>query len=76
MKKPFAVVMAAMMVAGMMAGCSSKPQETTAAATETETIAAETTAAETEAESKAAANADLGDPEHSGCGSSKLKERI
>ena len=61
MKKPLAVVMAAMMVAGMMAGCSSKPQETTAAATETETIAAETTAAETEAESKAAANADLGD---------------
>lgn len=61
MKKPFAVVMAAMMVAGVMAGCSSKPQETTAAATETETIAAETTAAETEAESKAAANADLGD---------------
>ena len=61
MKKPFAVVMAAMMVAGMMAGCSSKPQETTAAATETETIAAETTAAETEAESKAEANADLGD---------------
>ena len=61
MKKPFAVVMAAMMVAGMMAGCSSKPQETTAAATETETIAAETTAAETEAERKAAANADLGE---------------
>ena len=61
MKTPFAVVMAAMMVAGMMAGCSSKPQETTAAATETETIAAETTAAETEAESKAAANADLGE---------------
>lgn len=61
MKKPFAVVMAAMMAAGMMAGCSSKPQETTAAATETETIAAETTAAETEAESKAAANADLGE---------------
>ena len=59
MKKPFAVVMAAMMVAGMMAGCSSKPQETTAAATETETIAAETTAAETEAESKA--EADLGE---------------
>ena len=53
--------MAAMMVAGMMAGCSSKPQETTAAATETETIAAETTAAETEAESKAEAKADLGE---------------
>ena len=61
MKKPFAVVMAAMMVAGMMAGCSSKPQETTAAASETETIAAETTAAETEAESKAEAKADLGE---------------
>ena len=61
MKKPFAVVMAAMMVAGMMAGCSSKPQETTAAATETETIAAETTAAETEAESEAEAKADLGE---------------
>ena len=61
MKKPFAVVMASMMVAGMMAGCSSKPQETTAAATETETIAAETTAAETEAESKAEAKADLGE---------------
>ncbi len=39
----------------------SKPQETTAAATETETIAAETTAAETEAESKAEAKADLGE---------------
>ena len=61
MKKPFAVVMAAMMAAGMMTGCSSKPQETTAAATETETIAAETTAAETEAESKAEAKADLGE---------------
>ena len=61
MKKPFAVVMAAMMVAGIMAGCSSKPQETTAAATETETIAAETTAAETEAERKAEAKADLGE---------------
>ena len=61
MKKPFTVVMAAMMVAGIMAGCSSKPQETTAAATETETIAAETTAAETEAESKAEAKADLGE---------------
>ena len=61
MKKQICLVMAAMMVAGMMAGCSSKPQETTAAATETETIAAETTAAETEAESKAEAKADLGE---------------
>ena len=63
MKKPFAVVMAAMMVAGMMAGCSSKPQETTAAATETETIAEETTGAETEAETETEgeAKADLGE---------------
>ena len=61
MKKSFAVVMAALMAAGMMAGCSSKPQETTAAATEAETTAAETTAAETEAESKEEAKADLGE---------------
>ena len=61
MKKSFAVVMAAMMAAGMMTGCSSKPQETTAAATEAETTAAETTAAETEAESKEEAKADLGE---------------
>ena len=46
-----------------MAGCSSKPQETTAAATETETTVAETTEAETEAESENAgeAKADLGE---------------
>ena len=61
MKKPFAVVMAAMMAAGIMTGCSSKPQETTAAATEAETTAEETTAAETEAESKEEAKADLGE---------------
>ena len=61
MKKSFAVVMAALMAAGMMAGCSSKPQETTAAATEAETTEAETTAAETEAESKEEAKADLGE---------------
>ena len=61
MKKSFAVVMAAMMATGMMAGCSSKPQETTAAATEAETTAEETTAAETEAESKEEAKADLGE---------------
>ena len=61
MKKPFAVVMVAMMAAGMMAGCSSKPQETTAATTEAETTAEETTAAETEAESKEEAKADLGE---------------
>lgn len=61
MKKPFGVVVAAMMAAGMMAGCSSRPQETTAAATEAETTAEETTAAETEAESKEEAKADLGE---------------
>lgn len=61
MKKSFAVVMAAMMAAGMMTGCSSKPQETTAAATEAETTAEETIAAETEAESKEEEKADLGE---------------
>ena len=61
MRKQFTVVMAAMMAAGMMTGCSSKPQETTAAATEAETTAEETTAAETEAESKEEAKADLGE---------------
>lgn len=61
MKKQLTVVMAAMMAVGMMAGCSSKPQETTAAATEVETTAEETTAAETEAESKEEAKADLGE---------------
>ena len=61
MKKQLTVVMAAMMAVGMMAGCSSKPQEPTAAATEAETTAEETTAAETEAESKEEAKADLGE---------------
>lgn len=61
MKKQLTVVMAAMMAVGMMAGCSSKPQGTTAAATEAETTAEETTAAETEAESKEEAKADLGE---------------
>lgn len=61
MKKQLTVVMAAMMAVGMMAGCSSKPQETTAATTEAETTAEETTAAETEAESKEEAKADLGE---------------
>ena len=61
MKKRFAVVMAAMMAEGMMAGCSSKPQETTAAATEAETTAEETIAAEIEAESKEEEKADLGE---------------
>ena len=61
MKKQFTVVMAAMMAAGMMTGCSSKPQETTAAATEAETTAEETTTAETEADVKDEAKADLGE---------------
>ena len=45
----------------MMTGCSSKPQETTAAATEAETTAEETTTAETEADVKDEAKADLGE---------------
>ncbi len=61
MRKQFTVVMAAMMAAGMMTGCSSKPQETTAAATEAETTAEETTTAETEADVKDEAKADLGE---------------
>ena len=44
-----------------MTGCSSKPQETTAAATEAETTAEETTTAETEADVKDEAKADLGE---------------
>ena len=74
MKKPFAVVMAAMMVAGMMAGCSSKPQETTAAATETETIGNHCSRDRGREQSRG-----KGRPwraEYSGCGGSKLKERI
>jgi len=61
MRKQFTVVMAAMMAAGMMTGCSSKPQGTTAAATEAETTAEETTTAETEADVKDEAKADLGE---------------
>lgn len=61
MRKQFTVVMEAMMAAGMMTGCSSKPQETTAAATEAETTAEETTTAETEADVKDEAKADLGE---------------
>ena len=61
MRKQYTVVMAAMMAAGMMTGCSSKPQETTAAATEAETTAEETTTAETEADVKDEAKADLGE---------------
>ena len=60
-KKLFAAAMAGTMVLSLAACGGSKPAETTAAATETETIAAETTAAETEAESKAEAKADLGE---------------
>ena len=52
MKKPFAVVMAAMMAAGMLAGCDRSAKETTeAATTAAETTAEETTAKETTAAS-------------------------
>lgn len=61
MKKHFAMVMAAMMAAGMLAGCSGKAEETTAVQTtaaETEAAEAETAAAsgEAEAASEAAAS--------------------
>lgn len=61
MKKQIGLVMAAVLAAGMMAGCGSKPAETTAAATTAaattaaETTAAETTAAETTAAETTAA---------------------
>ena len=45
MKKQICLVMAAMMAAGMLAGCSGSAKETTAAATEAATTAEETTAA-------------------------------
>ena len=61
MKRSFAMVMAAMMAAGMLAGCSGKAEETTAVQTtaaETEAAEAETAAAsgEAEAASEAAAS--------------------
>lgn len=56
MKKQFAVVMAAMMAAGMLAGCSGSAKETTAAATEAATTAEETKAEETTAEETTAAS--------------------
>lgn len=45
MKKQICLVMAAMMAAGMLAGCDRSAKETTAVATEAATTAAETTAA-------------------------------
>ena len=50
MKKQICLVMAAMMAAGMLAGCSGSAKETTAAATEAATTAEETKAEETTAE--------------------------
>ena len=49
MKKQICLVMAAMMAAGMLAGCSGSAKETTAAATEAATTAEETKAEETTA---------------------------
>ena len=61
-KKVLGMVLAGVLAAGSLTACGgSGTADTTAAATETETIAAETTAAETEAESKAEAKADLGE---------------
>ena len=56
MKKQICLVMAAMMAAGMLAGCDRSAKETTAAATEEATIAAETTAEETTAKETTAAS--------------------
>lgn len=56
MKKQICLVMAAMMAAGMLAGCSGSAKETTAAATEATTTAAETTAEETTAKETTAAS--------------------
>ncbi len=53
MKKSISIIMAAMMAAGMLAGCSSQAEETAAA----QTAAAETTAEETAAEETAAESA-------------------
>ena len=56
MKKQICLVMAAMMAAGMLAGCSGSAKETTAAATEAATTAEETKAEETPAEETTAAS--------------------
>lgn len=55
MKKQICLVMAAMMAAGMLAGCSGSAKETTAAATEAATTTEETKAEETTAEETTAA---------------------
>lgn len=56
MKKQICLVMAAMMAAGMLAGCDRSAKEITAAATEATTTAAETTAEETTAKETTAAS--------------------
>ena len=56
MKKQICLVMAAMMAAGMLAGCSGSAKKTTAAATEAATTAEETKAEETTAEETTAAS--------------------
>ena len=56
MKKQICLVMAAMIAAGMLAGCSGSAKETTAAATEAATTAEETKAEETTAEETTAAS--------------------
>ena len=56
MKKQICLVMAAMMAAGMLAGCDRSAKETTATATEATTTAAETTAEETTAKETTAAS--------------------
>ena len=69
MKKSISIMMAAVLAAGVLAGCSSQAEETTAAeTTAAETTAAETTAAETEAESAEETSAEAEETEASGEG--------
>ena len=59
LRKVMALAGTAVIAAGMMAGCSSQAEETTAATTAAETTAEETTtAAETEAETETEAEAE------------------
>ena len=69
MKKSISIMMAAVLAAGVLAGCSGQAEETTAAeTTAAETTAAETTAAETESESAEETSAEAEETEASGEG--------
>ena len=69
MKKSISIMMAAVLAAGVLAGCSGQAEETTAAeTTAAETTAAETTAAETESESAEETSAEAEETEAYGEG--------